>query len=238
VFQNLRLSTSKPRRTMASMAGALMVLAFAAIALESRGRAELPNLPFGEEPPPTLPRTGVLLSADGELRLDGEIAAGGSLLPDGSRLDVVRGDALVQFDDLPLALLREGTSVRFDDAGAEATLYHGRARFEPAEPDAAPRALRVRAGQVDIDVLATNFTVERTRTDDRVRVTVRRGGAQVIGSNGQRSLRTGEETTVVRGRLGPVRAVSDRTLGEDRADAPALGRLKRRAGRLLDQWAR
>ena len=125
----------------------------------------------------------------------------------------------------------------FDCGGEEATLYHGRAQFEAADEHMEPRPIRVRAGQVEIDLHGTSFTVERTRTDDRVRVTVQEGGAHLVAMDGERSLKTGEETTVVRGRVGPVRAVGDRRLREDPAEAPRLDRLKKRAARLLDDWA-
>ena len=230
------LTHSSSRRT-ALVLGAMLGLSFAAIALESTRRAGVGNLAVHERQPPAPRGGGVLLSADGELRLDGEIAPAGTLLPNGGRLDAVRGDALIQFDQTPLALLREGTSMVFDRGGEEATLYHGRAQFEAADEHIEPRPIRVRAGQVEIDLHGMSFTVERTRTDDRVRVTVREGGAHVIAIDGQRSLKTGEETTVVRGRVGSVRAVGDRRQREDRAEAPRLDGLKKRAARLLDDWA-
>jgi FecR protein len=223
---------------VALVLGAMTLLALAAIALDSPVRAGGANRTFPNYSSPARPGVGVLLSAEGELRVDGEIASAGTPLHNGGRLDVLRGDALVQFDEMPLAVLRDGTSVTFDRAGAEATLYHGRAQFEAADKEAGAKSIQVHAGSVDIDLQATSFTVERTRTDDRVRVTVREGDALVITSSGQRSLKTGEETTVVRGRMGPVRSVGDRTQREDRAEAPPLERLKRRAGRLLDHWAR
>jgi hypothetical protein len=227
----------KPRNTLALVLGAMTLLALAAIALDSPVRAGGANLTFQKEYSPAPPGVGVLLSAEGELRVDGEIASAGTPLHNGGRLDVLRGDALVQFEEMPLMVLSEGTSVTFDRAGGEATLHHGRAQFEAADRETGAHAIQVHAGSVDIDLQATSFTVERTRTDDRVRVTVREGGARVITSNGQRSLKAGEETTVVRGRMGPVRSVGDRTQREDRAEAPSIDRLKRRAGRLLEHWA-
>jgi ferric-dicitrate binding protein FerR (iron transport regulator) len=200
----------------------------------------------------------LLVSGDGELRVNGEIASPGTALRDGGRLDVVRGDAVVRFGDVPVAVLHEGTSVTFDGAGSEATLHHGRAQFDVGGGGDPSSTLRVRAGSVEVDAHGTVFAVERTRTDDRVLVVVREGdGAEVITPDGQRSLERGEETTVVRGRMGAVRTVADRSAARARwehADgvgtgavaggsargtrpeqADALESLKRRAGRLFER---
>jgi hypothetical protein len=226
------LSVLRPtsRHDRAVLLAVATLLGLAAIAVESLGAIA--------ETPPTPPGAGVLLSPDGELRVNGEIAPIRTPIENGGRLDVLRGDALVQFGETPLALLREGTSVTFDDFGAETTLHHGRAQFEVANTDAGPRSLRVRAGHVAIHAEATSFAVERTRTDDRVRVTVQEGHARVVATNGQRSLRTGDETTVVRGRVGAVRSISHRSSrGGDVAEAPHVERLKQRAARLFHDWS-
>lgn len=229
------------RRTRAStlaVAG-LLLLAFAAIAIDSSSTVVVVNRALEKEfaAPPPQPEIGLLVSGDGELRVDGEIASPGTALRNGGRLDVVRGDAVVRFGDVPVAVLHEGTSITFDGAGAEATLHHGRAQFDVGDGDDSASAFRVRAGRVEVDAHGTVFIVERTRTDDRVLVVVNDGaGAKVTTSEGQRSLRRGEETTVVRGRMGAVRTLADRgsrTARPDRGDG--LENLKRRAGRLLQK---
>jgi type 1 fimbria pilin len=234
--RRLLLAPARPGR-VATLAVALgLLLAFGAIALDSSSTVVTVNEALQKDlaRPLSESEIGLLLSADGELRMDGEIAAAGTAMRGGGRLDVVRGDAVVRFGDVPIAVLHEGASVTFDSA-AEATLHHGSARFEVTGSDDQNAAFRVHAGHVDVDAQGTVLIIERTRTDDRVLVVVREGdGAEVITPNGRRSLRSGEETTVVRGRIGPVRTVAGGVARAERAEQPGLGRLKRRAGRLLE----
>jgi ferric-dicitrate binding protein FerR (iron transport regulator) len=200
----------------------LLLLAFAAIAIDSSNTVVIVNQALEKElgAPAPRPEIGLLLSTDGELRVNGEIASAGMPLRDGGRIDVVRGDAIVRFGDVPVAVLHEGTSVTFDGAGSEATLHHGRAQFEVAHHDDASNPFRVRAGSVDVDADGTVLIVERTRTDDRVLV-------------------------VVRGRIGGVRVAADRVAADrvvrsgppERAESAGLDKLKRRAGRLFERLA-
>lgn len=233
---------------MLGVAGVLL-LSFGAIALDSSSTVVIVNEALQKDvaaAPSAAPEIGLLLSGDGELRVNGEVAAAGTALRAGGRLDVVRGDAVVKFGDVPLAVLHEGTSVTFDSAGTEATLHHGRAQFEVGNAEEQRGALRLHAGHVDIDAQETVMIIERTRTDDRVLVLVREGdGARVSTPDGQRSLKQGEQTTFVRGRMGPLRSSAERASRADRkdthgaqADSPPLDDLKRRAGRLLEKWAR
>jgi ferric-dicitrate binding protein FerR (iron transport regulator) len=219
----------------------LLLLAFAAIAIDSSSTVVIVNQALEQEfrAPLAPPEIGLLLGADGELRVNGEIASPGTALRDGSRLDVVRGDAIVRFGDVPVAVLHEGTSITLDSAGSEATLHHGRAQFEVVRVEDASKAFRVRAGRVEVGANRTVLIVERTRTDDRVLVMVREGsGAEVITPEGQRTLQPGEETTVVRGRIGAVRTATNRVVRSgrpERADSAGLDNLKRRAGRLFEK---
>jgi hypothetical protein len=234
-----------PRGKRFAMLGvaSTLLIAFGAIAIDSSSTVVIVNEALEKDfiQTPARPEIGLLLSSEGELRVNGEIASTGMALRDGGRLDVVRGDAVVRFGDVPLAVLQEGTSVTFDGAGSEATLHHGRAQFEVTRSDPQTSTFRVHAGSVDVDALRTVLVIERTRTDDRVRVVVREGeGAEVTTPDGQHSLRRGEETTVVRGRIGPVREVSKRVARADRSErreSPGLENLKRRASRLLETLA-
>ena len=231
------------RRRVATLAvAAVLLIAFAAIAIDSSSTVVIVNEALEKEfaAASSRPEIGFLVSGDGELRVDGQIAQPGTALRDGGRLDVVRGDAVVRFGDVPLAVLHEGTSVTFDGAGSEATLHHGRAQFDVASGSADPSStFRVRAGRVDVDARRTVFIVERTRTDDRVLVVVSEGdGAQVITPEGERSLKRGQQTTVVQGRIGTVRTLADRPSRSARTEQPEnLENLKRRAGRLLEKLA-
>ena len=237
--QHPLLARSHRGRLPTLAVAALLLIAFAAIAIDSSSTVVIVNRALEKEfsAPAPRPEIGLLVSADGELRVNGEIASPGTALRDGGRLDVVRGDAVVRFGDVPVAVLHEGASVTFDGAGSEATLHHGRAQFEVAGGDPASNTFRVRAGRVDVDAHGTVFVVERTRTDDRVLVVVSEGdGAEVITPEGQRSLKRGEETTVVRGRMGVVRTVADRGSRGGRSErTDSLEILKRRAGRLFEK---
>ncbi|HZA51458.1 MAG TPA: FecR domain-containing protein [Myxococcaceae bacterium] len=241
--QHPLLAPARRGRVTTLAVAMLLLLAFAAIAIDSSNTVVIVNQALEKElgAPSPRPEIGLLVSTDGELRVNGQIASAGMPLRDGGRIDVVRGDAIVRFGDVPVAVLHEGTSVTFDGAGSEATLHHGRAQFDVARQDDASNPFRVHAGSVDVDADDTVLIVERTRTDDRVLVVVREGeGAKVSTPAGQRSLRRGEETTVVRGRIGGVRAVADRVVRNgppERADSAGLDKLKRRAGRLFERLA-
>jgi transmembrane sensor len=86
-----------------------------------------------------------------------------------------------------------GSEVRWRDVGptlVSASLERGRARFDVNH--VATRVFRVEAGPVAIQVLGTDFTVERT-SDLLTRVSVERGRVRVFWNGGSRDLAAGED---------------------------------------------